>query len=158
MDKELSSASPENKLPTGKKLTTGKLAGIIFCILAAACTVVLLFISGYFSGQMKTIDKFFTSIARSDFNGYKSCLSAEIADSLTEADLEANKEWLQNLLDGEEIKTSAAFVKREKFDNGFLSGYFVYIELTIYNDDHVTTWEKPIALIREGMKWVILEY
>ena len=151
MDKELSSTSPEKKLPTGKKITGGKLAGIIFCILAGICTVVLLFASSYFSGQMKTIDKYWTSVARGDLSGYKSCFLPEFAEKLTEADLEADAELLQALLRSEEVKTDVTFVSREEWTPTL---YRVYYDITIYNDDdHVT--ERTLAFLhREGMKWV----
>ena len=43
-----------------KKLTFGKLAGTIFCIIATAAAVVLMFANAYYGGQMKLIDKCFT--------------------------------------------------------------------------------------------------
>ena len=155
----------ENNLSSGgknspeKKYSPGKIAGIIFCVLAAVCTVVLMFVSGYFSGQMKTVDKLVTSVARGDINGFKSCFPAEIAENLTQSDLEAEKEWLQNLLDSEEVKTDVAFVKREKFDSESYSAYVVYFDLTIYNDDdHVTKQNMLLVLFREGMKWVTSDH
>ena len=139
-----------------KKVSAGKVAGLIFCILAGICTVVLLFISGYFSGQMKTVDKFFTSLTRNDINGFKSCVPKEEADIITEYYLERADGWLKEMLDGEEVKTSVAFVKREKLDNGVSNGYVVFFDLTLYNDNnHVTQREQSLILIREGMKWVV---
>lgn len=149
--------SPEKEFPAGKKnsprekLSTGKLAGIIFCTAAAVCTVILLFVSGYFSGQMKTIDKYWTSVARGDLNGYKSCFLPEFAEKLTEADLEADAELLQALLRSEEVKTSVTFVNREEWTPTL---YRVYYDITIYNDDDHVTEHAEMFLHREGMKWV----
>ena len=149
--------SPEKEFSDGekisqrKKYSSGKIAGIIFCVLAAVCTVALLFASSYFSGQMKTIDKYWTSVARGDLNGYKSCFLPEFAEKLTEADLEADAELLQALLRSEEVKTSVTFVSREEWTPTL---YRVYYDITIYNDDdHVT--ERTLAFLhREGTKWV----
>ena len=146
MDKELSSASPE------KKLTTGKLAGIIFCIVAAGCMIVLLFISSYFSGQMKTVDKFFTSLTREDINGFRSCVPKETADIITEHYLERADGWLKDMLDGEEVKADVKFQKREKYGDG----YIIHFDLTLYNDNgHITEQDQALLLLREGMKWVV---
>ena len=135
-----------------KKVSAGKTAGIIFCILAGICTVVLLFMDVYFSGQMKTIDKFWTSVARDDLNGCKSCLSAELAEKLTEHDFEAEKERFQILLDGENVKTSVTFVDRNKMSD---NSYSICVDLTIYNDDANVTERTYYFLVREGMKWLI---
>ena len=141
-----------------KKVSPGKIAGLIFCILAGICTVVLLFMDGYFSGQMKTVDKFFTSLTRNDINGFKSCVPKEEADLITEYYLERADGWLKEMVGfkDEEVKTSVAFVKREKLDNGVSNGYVVFFDLTLYNDnDHVTEQEQSLILLREGMKWVV---
>ena len=132
-----------------KKVSAGKAAGIVFCILAGICTVVLLFMDGYFSGQMKTINKYYTSVVRDDMNGFKSCFSAETAADFTEAEFEAEKERIQNLLDSEEVKTDVTFVRRDYF------GHIIYFDLTVYNDDYHVTEQMHTNLRRDGMKWVI---
>ena len=135
-----------------KKLSAGKLAGIIFCILAGICTVVLMFVSGYFSGQMKTVDKFFTSLTREDINGFKSCVPKETADRITEHYLERADGWLKEMLDGEEVKADVKFQKREKYGDG----YIIYFDLTLYNDNgNITERDQALMLLREGMKWVV---
>lgn len=156
-----------------KKLTFGKLAGIIFCILAAAGTIVLLCANAYFSGQMKLIDKFFTAIERDDFEGYKACFDAKTAETLTEADLTSakkvsvffkayllsapNEVYSQTnsyLIDTDEFKTKVDFIERQKIENG---KYFVTYDLTLYNDtenielDYLTS---PRLLVRQNGKWV----
>ena len=156
-----------------KKLTFGKLAGIIFCILAAAGTIVLLWANAYFSGQMKLIDKFFTAIERDDFEGYKACFDAKTAETLTEADLTSakkvsvffkayllsapNEVYSQTdsyLIDTDEFKTKVDFIERQKIENG---KYFVTYDLTLYNDtdnielDYLT---RPRLLVRQNGKWV----
>ena len=136
-----------------KKVSAGKIAGIIFCILAGICTVVLLFMDGYFSGQMKTIEKYWTSVVRGDLNGYRSCCSSgflEIED-LTEADLEADAELLKALLRSEEVKTSVTFVSREERTP---TSYLVCYDLTVYNDDGYVTERTFDFLNWNGMKWV----
>ena len=135
-----------------KKASPGKIAGIIFCILAGICTVVLLFMDGYFSGQMKTIDKYYTSVARDDLNGFKSCFSPEFAETLTEADLEDQAKRLQALLGSEEVKTDVTFLSRYKLNSAI---YQVNFNYTVYNDDDNVTEQAWAVLYRDGMKWVI---
>ncbi|MCH5194026.1 MAG: hypothetical protein J1F11_08705 [Oscillospiraceae bacterium] len=135
-----------------KKASPGKIAGIIFCILAGICTVVLLFMDGYFSGQMKTIDKYYTSVARDDLNGFKSCFSPEFAETLTEADLEDQAKRLQALLGSEEIKTDVTFLSRYKLNSTI---YQVNFNYTVYNDDDNVTEQAWTVIYRDGMKWVI---
>lgn len=149
MEKKLSF---EKKLPEGKTFSFGKLAGIIFCVLAGICTVILLFVSSYFSGQMKTVDKFFTSLTREDINGFRSCVPEDIADRITEHYLERADGWLKEMLDGEAVKAEVKFQRREKHGDG----YIIYFDLTLYNDhDHITEQDQALMLIREGMKWVV---
>lgn len=155
-----------------KKLTFGKLLGIIFCIIAAACTVVLLFANAYFGGQMKLIDKFYTALERDDFEGVKTCFGEEITEQMFlalrfelyvnlgyENDNETLAHFLSpNLQDDEDalaekdIHTKVKFVSREKF----YDCYMVYYDLTIYNDEEQKEFDsRHMPLKREGGKWVI---
>ena len=138
-----------------KKASPGKVVGIIFCILAGICTVVLLFMDGYFSGQMKTIDKFWTSVARGDLNGYRSCFSSGFLENypehIAEADLEEQAKVYQDMLGSEDIKTSVKFVERHKMGSNF---YWVSFDLTVYNDDGYVTERTFDFLNWNGMKWV----
>ena len=137
-----------------KKLTIGKLAGIIFCIIAAAGTIVLLWANAYFSGQMKLIDKCFTAIERDDYESFKSCFSADDRESITEEYFSANKEIISVFADNEDNKTSVSFVSREKLDENM---YFVTFDLTLYNDnEHQEIENSSLALAREKGKWVLV--
>lgn len=155
MEKNLSS---ENEFSGGEKnsqkekIPFGKLAGIIFCILAAVCTVVLMFVSGYFGGQMKTIDKFFTAAQRSDFNSYKACFSKSTAAKLTESDMEAARLIALVLDEPEEFRTDVSFAGRQKLGRG---RYSVTFDITVYNDSESEKIENVTrVLVRDSGKWV----
>ncbi|MDE6710093.1 MAG: glycoside hydrolase family 127 protein [Oscillospiraceae bacterium] len=159
-----------------KKLTVGKLLGIIFCILAAAGAVVLLWANAYFGGQMKLIDKYYTALARNDFEGFKTCLGEEMREIIDEEMFfvernglyvnlygykDANEMVVHSLLlslqDDEDvpvekdIHTEVKFVSREKF----YDEYIVYFDLTVYNDEEHKETQSSLPLIRNGGKWVI---
>ena len=136
-----------------KKLTAGKLAGIIFCGLALVCTVILIFLNGYYSGQMKTINKFFTAVERNDFNSYKTCFSKADAETLTEADIEAARLIAEVLEDTEDFRADASFKGRKKLENG---RYSVTFDIVVYNDSEKETLKDVSRiLVRDGGKWVI---
>lgn len=137
-----------------KKLTFGKLAGIIFCIIAAAAAVVLMFASGYYGGQMKLIDKCFTAIERDDYDSFKSCFSAEDKESITEEYFSASKGILSCFEDNEDNKAAVCFVSRERTDR---NAYTVTFDLTVYNDGEHTIFENTsICLLREKGKWTLV--
>lgn len=158
-----------------KKLTVGKILGIIFCVLAAAGTVLLLLVNGYFSGQMKLIDKYYTALERNDFEGFKNCFGEEMQEFTEDMFLacqfelyvqlgyENDNEMLvrflsRNLQDDEDvlakkvIHTKVKFVSREKS----YDCYMVHYDLTIYNDEEHKEFDGQfMPLKRERGKWVI---
>ncbi len=137
-----------------KKLTFGKLAGIIFCILAAACTVILLCVNIYFGGQMKLIDKCFTAIERDDYEGFKACYSADDRESITEEYFSMSKDILAVFQNNEDNRASVSFVSREKTDEGC---YWVTFDLTVYNDsEHQKLENTSVYLLREKGKWTLV--
>lgn len=137
-----------------KKLTFGKLAGTIFCIIATAAAVVLMFANAYYGGQMKLIDKCFTAIERDDYDSFKSCFSAEDRESITEEYFSANKWILSCFTDKENNKAAVSFVSREKIDK---NAYTVTFDLTVYNDSEHRTFENTsIYLSREKGKWILV--
>ena len=137
----------------GKKLTVGKLFGIIFCIIGTAAACVLLGYNFYLSGQMKLVDKHLKAIARGDFTSYVQCYPAAVADKVSEADMTAEKAIADVLADPEEFKTTAEFQGRKKLDSG---RYAVYFNMTVYNDDEHYTYENvDLILVRDGGKWVL---
>lgn len=149
MDKKVSA---EKKLTEEKTFSFGKLAGIIFCVLAAVCTVILLFISGYFSGQMKTIDKLYTAVQRDDIVSYKACFPRAYAENISEADLEAEKAIAAVLDDPEDFKTDVSFSGREKLGDG---RYAVTFDLMVYTDsESEKIGDVTKILVRDGTKWV----
>lgn len=141
-----------------KKLTVGKLLGIIFCVLAAVGTVVLLFVNAYFGGQMKVIDKFFTALERDDINSFKSCFAEDIRNDITEEHFSIfkntiSKNTISTLQDDEKIHTKVEFVDRLKIEN---NSYSVKFDLTVYNDEEHKEFDSQLMpLKREGGKWVI---
>ncbi len=136
-----------------KKLTAGKLAGIVFCIIAAVCAVILMFAGGYFGGQMKVIDKYLTALERDDFDGYAACFPKSTAAKLDENDFETAKSIAGVLKDTEDFRVTADFKSREKLEMG---KYAVTFDLTVYNDsEHKTIENVSRILIHKGSGWVI---
>lgn len=134
-----------------KKLTFGKLLGIIFCILAAAGTIVLLWANAYFSGQMKLIDKLYTAVERDDFEGYKACWA--YPEACTEEEFSEAKKEILILQDNEKVHVKAKLTAREQF---YLKGqYALYYDLTVYNDEEHKETQSSALVIRYGGKWLI---
>lgn len=157
-----------------KKMTFGKILGIIFCLLAAACTVVLLFTNAYFSGQMKLIDKFFTAIERDDFESFKACFSEVQQEFITEerfaewrnytvtvkaipiateGDNETYSKSYSYPIDTDEYKVKTDFTKRGRLEK---DKYFVTYDQTIYKDTDNDTMEGTSLLARQNGKWVLV--
>ena len=155
-----------------KKLTFGKLAGIIFCILAAAGTIVLLCANAYFGGQMKLIDKFFTAIERDDFEGFKACFSEVQQEFITEeifaewrnytvtvkvipitaeGDNETYSKSYSYPIDTDEYKAKVDFVERHKAEK---DKYFVNYKLMLYKDTENKNFNLRNLLVRQNGKWV----
>lgn len=131
-----------------KKMTFGKILGIIFCILAAAGTVVLLFANAYFGGQMKVIDKYYTAIERDDFEGYKACLA--YPEIYTEEDFAWQKKMISILQDNENIHSKVKLIKRQRQSKS----YVLTLSLTIYNDsEHAKCENVMVMLCRKNGKW-----
>lgn len=135
-----------------KKLTVGKILGIIFCVLAAAGTVVLLFVNAYFSGQMKVIDKYYTALERNDFEGYKACFSYAV----TEEEFAKDREKILILQDNEKIHAKAEFDKRMQHDAPDEDYYAVYYDLTVYNDSENVKTGEVLSLLRSNGGWLII--
>ena len=137
----------------GKKLTVGKLFGIIFCIIGTAAACVLLGYNFYLSGQMKLVDKHLKAIARQDLTSYVQCYPSAVADKISEEDIAAERKVADVLADPEEFKAAAEFRGREKLDSG---RYTVYFDLTVYNDDEHHTYENvDLVVVRDNGKWVL---
>lgn len=137
-----------------KEITYGKILGIIFCVLAAACTVVLLFVNAYFGGQMKLVDKFYTALERDDFESYKECFWNEISDYITYEDSFLYvKDSISVLRDNESFHIKAEFVDRQLYTD---DSYDVTFNLTIYNDEeHIELENQSMSMRRDKGKWVI---
>lgn len=137
-----------------KEITYGKIFGMTFCILAAAGTVVLLFVNAYFSGQMKLIDKFYTAIERDDFEGYKECFHEDMS-YITYEDFLFVKDSISVLQDNEKLHVKVEFVDRQKYR---YNAYHVTFNLTIYNDEEYKVLENiRTFMMRDGGKWVIAD-
>ncbi|MCM1023690.1 MAG: hypothetical protein NC395_06485 [Prevotella sp.] len=136
-----------------KKLTVGKLFGIIFCILAAAGTAVLLWANIYFGGQMKLIDKLYTALERDDINGFKACF----AEDISEEHFSEFKNAISILQDNEELHAKVKFIYRVSLSSNLISNsYYVVYSVTIYNDEeHKEIKEQLFPMKREGGKWVL---
>lgn len=137
-----------------KKITAGKLIGIIFCILSAVVMCVLFVYNIYLGGQMKLISKYFTAIERDDFDGYTACFVSSIAEQLDENDFMNEKNALaEKIKDNEKFKTSVTFDDRKKIGKG---RYSITFDLTVYNDiEHFKLENVSMVLIRNGGKWFL---
>ncbi len=136
-----------------EKPTTGKLAGVVFCIAAAVCTVLLMFAGSYFGGQMKVIDKYLTALERDDFKGYTECFPDSTAKKLTEKDLEAAQSVADMLDDKEDFRVTADFKERQRLEAG---KYAVTFDVTVYNEsEHKEIKDVTCTLIHKGSGWVI---
>ncbi len=137
----------------GKKLTAGKLFGIIFCIIGTAAACVLLGYNFYLGGQMKLVDKYLKAVARQDFTSFVQCYAAEYSENISEEDMAAEKSMGNKLADPEEFKATAKFWSRKKLDSG---KYVVYFDVTVYNDDeHYTYKNVDLVVVRDNGKWVL---
>lgn len=137
-----------------KKLTFGKIAGIIFCILAAAGTVLLLCLNIYFGGQMKLVDKCFTAMERDDYESFRACFSADDRESVTEEYFAECRNILAVFQDNEDNKADVRFVSREKADERV---YLVTVDLTVYNDnEHMKIENSSLGLVRDNGKWTLV--
>ncbi len=136
-----------------KKMTAGKLAGIIFCILAAVCAVFLMLLNSYFGGQMKTVDKYYTAVERNDADSFKACFPEAKREDLTDADMEAARSAANVLEDKEEFHTDVTFRGREKLGK---EKYSVTFDVAVYNDsEKESIKDVSFVLVREKGKWVI---
>ncbi len=139
-----------------KKLTVGKLLGIIFCILAAAGTIVLLWANAYFSGQMKLIDKYYTALERDDYDSFLSCFGHEQVHLNIlgiNKSFDDEKAAISILQDNEKVHAKTEFTSRDKIGK---NRYMVYYDLTIYNNDESTEKSnRCLSLAREHGEWVI---
>lgn len=130
------------------KHSTAKITGIIFCALTVAALVVLIVIKSATSGQMKTIDKAYSSFTHGIYKEYRQCfgeksISEEEFDSLREQYI---AKW------GEDFTVSAEFVSREKTE----SGCNVNVKVTVYNEKDHETEQKTLFMTKSKGKWLII--
>lgn len=130
------------------KHSTAKIISIIFCALTVAALVVLIVIKSATSGQMKTIDKVYSSFTHGIYKEYRQCfgeksISEKEFDSLREQYI---AEW------GEDFTVSAEFVSREKTE----SGCNVNVKVTVYNEKDHETEQKALFMTKSKGKWLII--
>lgn len=129
------------------KHSTAKIISIIFCALTVAALVFLIIIKSATSGQMKTIDKAYSSFSHGIYKEYQQCfgeksISEKEFDSLREQYI---AEW------GEDFTVSADFVSREKTENG----YNVNVKVSVYNEKDHETEQKTLFMTKSKGKWLI---
>lgn len=130
------------------KFSTAKLLSIIFCGIAVIVLVGLIIIYSATSGQMKTIDKAYSSFTHGIYKEYSQCFEG---NSISEKEFDDLRE--QYLIDwGEDFAVSAEFISREKTD----SGYNVNIKVTTYNETDHKTSEKALFMTKINGKWRII--
>ena len=136
-----------------KKMSAGKLVGIIICVLSAVLVCVLWVVDIYLGGRIKTIDKCCSAIVHNNYEEYISCFSENTKKPPTsesefnELRAEYIKQW------GEDFRIKADFVSA---DNG-KKGYEVTVKFTVYNDIDNESEISSILLVRESGKWLISE-
>lgn len=130
------------------KFSTAKLISIIFCALTVVALVVLIVVNSATSGQMKTIDKAYSSFTHGIYKEYQQCFGE---NSISEKEFDELRE--QYLTDwGEDFAVKADFIAREKTD----SGYNVSIKVTTYNETDHETSEKTLFMTKVKGKWRII--
>lgn len=129
------------------KFSTAKLISMIFCGITVIVLVVLIVINSATSGQMKTIDKAYSSFTHGIYQEYQQCFGE---NSISEKEFDELRE--QYLTDwGEDFAVKADFITREKTD----SGYNVNIKVTTYNETDHEAVHKMLFLTNSNGKWVI---
>ncbi|MGN1305579.1 MAG: hypothetical protein ACI4YB_11160 [Oscillospiraceae bacterium] len=130
------------------KLSTAKIISIIFCSVTVLALVFLIVINASTSGQMKTIDKAYSSFTHGIYKEYQQCFGDTV---ISEKEFDELRE--QYLIDwGEDFAVSAEFISREKTD----SGYNVNIKVTTYNEKDHETVQKMLFMVRSNGKWQIV--
>lgn len=130
------------------KHLTAKIISIIFCALTVAALVILIVIKSATGGQMKTIDKAYSSFTHGIYKEYQQCFGEK---SISEKEFDALRE--QYIADwGEDFSVSADFVSREKAENG----YNVNVKVTVYNDKDHETMQKTLFMTKSNGKWIII--
>ena len=130
------------------KLSTAKIISIIFCSVTVLALVFLIVINASTSGQMKTIDKAYSSFSHGIYKEYSQCFGEDV---ISEKEFDELRE--QYLIDwGEDFAVSAEFISREKTD----SGYNVNIKVTTYNEKDHETVQKILFMVKSNGKWQIV--
>ncbi|MGN0599395.1 MAG: hypothetical protein ACI4JK_05815 [Oscillospiraceae bacterium] len=130
------------------KHSTAKIISIIFCSVTVLALVFLIVINASTSGQMKTIDKAYSSFSHGIYKEYSQCFGENV---ISEKEFDELRE--QYLIDwGEDFAVSAEFISREKTD----SGYNVNIKVTTYNEKDHETVQKMLFMVRSNGKWQIV--
>lgn len=130
------------------KHSTAKIISIIFCALTVAALVILMIIRASTSGQMKTIDKAYSSFTHGIYKEYQQCFAE---GSISEKEFDSLRE--QYIADwGEEFAVNAEFVSRENTD----SGCNVNVKVTIYNEKDHETSQKTLFMTKIKGKWLIV--
>lgn len=129
------------------KFSTSKLISIVFCGIAVIVLVGLIVIYSATSGQMKTIDKAYSSFTHGIYKEYSQCFEG---NSISEKEFDDLRE--QYLTDwGEDFAVKAEFYTREKHGNG----YIVYVRVYTYNEnDHISS-AKEFFMTKSKGKWLI---
>lgn len=130
------------------KHSTAKIISIIFCALTVAALVILIVIKSATGGQMKTIDKAYSSFTHGLYKEYQQCFGEK---SISEKEFDALRdEYISDW--GEDFTVSADFVSREKAENG----YNVNVKVTVYNDKDHETMQKTLFMTKSKGKWIII--
>lgn len=130
------------------KHSTAKIISIIFCSVTVLALVFLIVINASTSGQMKTIDKAYSSFSHGIYKEYSQCFGEDV---ISEKEFDELRE--QYLIDwGEDFAVSAEFISREKTD----SGYNVNIKVTTYNEKDHETVQKILFMVKSNGKWQIV--
>lgn len=121
-------------------------------------SIILLFcicFSVYFSGQQKTVDKFYTAIKRQDSKMLSECLSETIVkDDCSEIIIQQYNALSQKYTEDFNVLTD--FSKRIKSSD---SGYDYYVNVTFYNDSTHETYKNALFhLVLEKGRWKISNY
>ena len=138
---------------------SSKAAGKIFLAFTAVIAIATMIFASYMGGQKKIVEKFYTSLVRSDSAGVTGCYPTDygapagvIIQEMRERYFSSDAGSLEK--DGSIVHVRINYISRDMSD---LSTCDYSYTVTYYNDDSdsFTTAPKTAGLVRRGFSWRI---
>ncbi len=128
-----------------------KTLGKIFLVFAAAVALAAMIFAAYMGGQKKAIEKFYTSLVRSDDAGMNSCISSGY-DLTPEILAELETAFRETDTENGIIHVRVDYAGRKMYG---ISEADYYFRLSFYNDDaqSYTMTAQKAHIVRNGLGW-----